>query len=180
MPERDLTAGAAAAGEGGVVPSLRSLQRMVRRELPARERAGVRSGKGTRRGFDVYGKRPPVSRHACREGDHKRVPVRVRLGEQVVCPWVTWFVDVAGKVVVGVAVTPYQPGRDEVLAALRTGISRTVPYGPFGGSSGPGAGGTRKGVLVPHGRPRVGGVRGRRRGPARLHPLPQGGWGGTY
>ncbi|WP_267889810.1 hypothetical protein [Streptomyces sp. WM6368] len=39
----------------------------------------------------------------------------------------TWFVDVASKVIVGVAVTPHQPARDAVLAALRTGISRTAP-----------------------------------------------------
>ncbi|NNN38230.1 DDE-type integrase/transposase/recombinase, partial [Streptomyces sp. S3(2020)] len=90
-------------------------------------------GEGARRGFDVYGKRPPVSRNTCWEGDHKRVPVGVRLEGQVVCPWVTWFIDVATKVVVGVAVTPHQPARDAVLAALRTGISRTEPYGPFGG-----------------------------------------------
>ncbi|MGP3990770.1 Mu transposase C-terminal domain-containing protein [Streptomyces sp. 3N207] len=45
----------------------------------------------------------------------------------------TWFVDVATKVITGVAVTPHAPARDAVLAALRTGISRTGPYGPAGG-----------------------------------------------
>ncbi|MEV6750251.1 hypothetical protein ACUN29_35300 [Streptomyces sp. WC2508] len=45
----------------------------------------------------------------------------------------TWFIDVATKVIVGVAVTPHQPGRDAVLAALRISISRVDPYGPFGG-----------------------------------------------
>ncbi|WP_229919782.1 transposase family protein [Streptomyces minutiscleroticus] len=48
----------------------------------------------------------------------------------------TWFIDVASKVIVGVAVTPHQPARDAVLAALRTGISRADPYGPFGGLPG--------------------------------------------
>ena len=52
---------------------------------------------------------------------------------RAVCPWVTWFIDVATKVIVGVAVTPHEPARDAVLAALRTGISRAEPYGPFGG-----------------------------------------------
>lgn len=52
------------------------------------------------------------------------------------CPWVTWFIDVASKVIVGVAVTPHQPARDAVLAALRTGISRAAPYGPYGGLPG--------------------------------------------
>ncbi|MFE7404179.1 Mu transposase C-terminal domain-containing protein [Streptomyces sp. NPDC057557] len=81
----------------------------------------------------MYGKRPPTYRNACWEGDHKRIPVRVDVEGQVLCPWVTWFIDVATKVIVGVAVTPHEPARDAVLAALRTGISRTDPYGPFGG-----------------------------------------------
>src|SRR5690606_38335881 len=45
----------------------------------------------------------------------------------------TWFIDVASKVIVGVAVTSHQPARDAVLAALRSGFSRAAPYGPFGG-----------------------------------------------
>jgi putative transposase len=81
----------------------------------------------------VYGKRPLTHRNACWEGDHKRIPVRVDVEGQAVCPWVTWFIDVATKVIVGVAVTPHEPARDAVLAALRTGISRADPYGPYGG-----------------------------------------------
>jgi len=75
----------------------------------------------------------PTHRNACWEGDHKRIPVRVALDGAAVCPWVTWFIDVASKVIVGVAVTPHQPARDAVLAALRSGFSRAAPYGPFGG-----------------------------------------------
>ncbi|MGW7821955.1 Mu transposase C-terminal domain-containing protein [Streptomyces puniciscabiei] len=130
---RELVVEAAVAGDGRAVPSLRTLQRAVRQDLSAGERAGLRGGEGARRRFDVYGKRPPTYRNACWEGDHKRVPVRVELDGTAVCPWVTWFVDVATKVVVGVAVTPHQPARDAVLAALRAGISRLGPYGPFGG-----------------------------------------------
>ncbi|MET9080140.1 transposase family protein [Streptomyces sp. NPDC004232] len=130
---RELAAEAAAAGEPDSVPSLRTLQRAVRQDLSAGERAGLKGGEGARRRFDVYGKRPPAHRNACWEGDHKRVPVRVELDGTAVCPWVTWFVDVATKVIVGVAVTPHQPARDAVLAALRAGISRAGPYGPFGG-----------------------------------------------
>ncbi|MFF4694858.1 Mu transposase C-terminal domain-containing protein [Streptomyces chattanoogensis] len=130
---RELLAEAAAAGDQGLVPSLRTLQRAVRRDLSAGERAGLRSGEAGRRRHDVFGKRPPTHRNACWEGDHKRIPVRVDVDGQAVCPWVTWFVDVATKVIVGVAVTPHEPARDAVLAALRTGISRTGPYGPCGG-----------------------------------------------
>ncbi|WP_254211224.1 Mu transposase C-terminal domain-containing protein [Streptomyces sp. ADI95-16] len=120
----------------GPVPSLSVFHRAVVRDLSAGERAGLRGGEGARRRFDVYGKRPPTHRNACWEGDHKRVPVRVSLDGVAVCPWVTWFIDVASKVVVGVAVTPHQPARDAVLAALRAGISRLEPYGPYGGLPG--------------------------------------------
>ncbi len=130
---RELLAEAAAAGDPGSVPSLRTLQRAVRRDLSAGERAGLKGGEAARRRYDVYGKRPPTHRNACWEGDHKRIPVRVALDGAAVCPWVTWFIDVASKVIVGVAVTPHQPARDAVLAALRSGISRSAPYGPFGG-----------------------------------------------
>lgn len=81
----------------------------------------------------MYGKPPATHRNACWEGDHKRIPVRVDLEGSAEWPWVTWFIDVATKVIVGVALTPHQPARDAVLAALRTGISRAEPYGPCGG-----------------------------------------------
>ncbi|MFJ8215053.1 Mu transposase C-terminal domain-containing protein [Streptomyces sp. NPDC096033] len=133
---RELLAEAVKAGVADSVPSLRTLQRAVRQDLSARERAGLKGGEAARRRYDVYGKRPRTHRNACWEGDHKRVPVRVDLEGSAVCPWVTWFIDVATKAIVGVAVTPHQPARDAVLAALRTGISRTDPYGPFGGLPG--------------------------------------------
>ncbi|MFE5516007.1 transposase family protein [Streptomyces sp. NPDC056529] len=133
---RELLAEARAAGDPEAVPSLATLQRAVRRDLSVGERAGLRGGEAARRRFDVYGKRPSTYRNACWEGDHKRIPVRVDLEGSAVCPWVTWFIDVATKVIVGVALTPHQPARDAVLAALRTGISRQDPHGPFGGLPG--------------------------------------------
>lgn len=133
---RELVAEATKAGVADSVPSLRALQRAVRQDLSVGERAGLKGGEAARRRYDVYGKRPVTHRNACWEGDHKRVPVRVDLEGSAVCPWVTWFIDVATKAIVGVAVTPHQPARDAVLAALRTGISRTEPYGPFGGLPG--------------------------------------------
>ncbi|WP_251057277.1 transposase family protein [Streptomyces sp. ISL-94] len=133
---RELVARAVADPSLGPVPTRRTFQRAVREDLSAGERAGLKGGEAARRRFDVYGKRPPTHRNACWEGDHKRIPVRVDLEGSAVCPWVTWFIDVATKAIVGVAVTPHQPARDAVLAALRTGISRQDPYGPFGGLPG--------------------------------------------
>ncbi|MFD5423157.1 Mu transposase C-terminal domain-containing protein [Streptomyces sp. NPDC127069] len=133
---RELLAQAQKRGECPRVPSLATLQRAIVRDLSPGERAGLKGGEAARRRFDVYGKRPPTHRNACWEGDHKRIPVRVSLDGAAVCPWVTWFIDVASKVIVGVAITPHQPARDAVLAALRTGISLQEPYGPFGGLPG--------------------------------------------
>ncbi|MDH6580725.1 transposase family protein [Kitasatospora sp. MAP5-34] len=115
------------------VPSLRALQRAVMRELTAGERAGLRGGENARRRHDVFGQRPRQWRNACWEGDHKRAPVRVDVEGTPQCPWITWFIDCTTKAITGVAVTPHQPSRDAVLAALRTGISREEPFGPFGG-----------------------------------------------
>ncbi|WP_443065923.1 transposase [Streptomyces sp. NBC_00503] len=133
---RELVARAVEDPSLGPVPSLSVFHRAVRQDLSVGEREGLKGGEEARRRFDVYGKRPATHRNACWEGDHKRVPVRVDLEGSAVCPWVTWFIDVATKAIVGVAVTPHQPARDAVLAALRTGISRQDPYGPFGGLPG--------------------------------------------
>ncbi|EST26013.1 hypothetical protein N566_24290, partial [Streptomycetaceae bacterium MP113-05] len=133
---RELLAEARTPAEAEAVPSLRTLQRAVRRDLSAGERAGLRAGEAGRRRHDVFGKRPPTHRNACWEGDHKRIPVRVDVEGTAACPWVTWFIDVASKVIVGVAVTPNPPARDAVLAALRAGISRAGPHGPAGGLPG--------------------------------------------
>jgi putative transposase len=129
---------------GGPVPSLATLHRAIRRDLSAGERAGLRQGEAARRAHDVFAARPPTHRNAVWEGDHKRVPVEVDVEGELVCPWVTWFIDCATKVVVGVidyatkvvvgvAVTPHAPSRDAVLASLRCAIDRREPYGPAGG-----------------------------------------------
>ncbi|MER5642778.1 Mu transposase C-terminal domain-containing protein [Kitasatospora sp. NPDC002227] len=115
------------------VPSLRALQRAVRRELSVGERAGLRGGEAARRAHDVFGKRPASWRNACWEGDHKHVPVQVDVEGELACPWITWFIDCRTKYVPGLAVTPHAPSRDAVLAALRTSITRTGPFGPAGG-----------------------------------------------
>lgn len=59
------------------------------------------------------------------------------LDGELVCPWVTWFIDCATETIPGAAVTPHQPSRDAILASLRIALSRnedpTGPYGPIGG-----------------------------------------------
>lgn len=130
---RELVARAAADPEAGPVLSLSALHRAVVRDLSVGERAGLRGGEAARRMHDVFGKRPVLWRNACWEGDHKHVPVRVDVEGELACPWITWFIDCATKMITGVAVTPHAPSRDAVLAALRTSITRTEPFGPAGG-----------------------------------------------
>ncbi|MEU9048025.1 Mu transposase C-terminal domain-containing protein [Kitasatospora sp. NPDC048343] len=118
------------------VPSLATLHRAIRRDLNPGQRAALVGGERARRGHDVHLRRPRQWRNACWEGDHKHVPVEVELNGELVCPWVTWFIDCATNAVTGAAITPHTPSRDAILAALRTAISRddeAGPYGPIGG-----------------------------------------------
>ncbi|MEU5980090.1 Mu transposase C-terminal domain-containing protein [Streptomyces sp. NPDC047315] len=117
-------------------PSLATLHRALRRDLTPGERAGLARGEAARRAFDVFGKRPPGHRNEAWEGDHKCVPVKVGLEDELVQPWLTWFIDCARNVITGWAATPHAPSRDAVLAALRTALDRSDPFGPAGGLPG--------------------------------------------
>jgi putative transposase len=114
-------------------PSLATVHRALRRDLTPGDRAGLANGEAARRAFDVFGQRPVGHRNAAWEGDHKCVPVQVSVEGEHARPWVTWFIDCATKVIMGVAVTPHAPSSDAVLAALRTALDRAEPFGPAGG-----------------------------------------------
>ncbi|ARH94958.1 Mu transposase C-terminal domain-containing protein [Streptomyces sp. MOE7] len=118
------------------VPSLATMHRALRQDLTPGERAGLALGEAARRAFDVFGQRPPGHRNEAWEGDHKCVPVKVWVEGELVQPWLTWFIDCARKVIMGWAVTPHAPSRDAVLAALRTALDRSDPFGPAGGLPG--------------------------------------------
>jgi putative transposase len=126
----------AAADAGKPVPSLATLHRAIRRDLSAGERAGLRRGERTRRGYDVFLARPGTHRNAAWEADHVEAPVQVSLDGRWLKPWVSWFVDAATNVVCGVAVTPGYPSRESILTAVRAAILRDEPYGPAGGLPG--------------------------------------------
>ncbi len=114
-------------------PSEVTVQRAVRRDLTAGERAGLRRGERERRKFDVFLRRPALHRNAAWEADHVEAPVEVEVGGRLVKPWVTWFLDTAHNAIAGTAVTPGPPSRESILAALRAALLRTDPYGPVGG-----------------------------------------------
>ncbi|WP_410595648.1 Mu transposase C-terminal domain-containing protein [Amycolatopsis sp. lyj-23] len=118
---------------GPAVPTLKTVQRAIRRDLSAGERAGLRRGERERRKFDVFLQRPISYRNAAWETDHVEAPVEVEVGGRLVKPWVTWFVDACHNAIAGTAVTPGTPSRESILAALRAAILRTEPYGPVGG-----------------------------------------------
>ncbi|MGW7081415.1 Mu transposase C-terminal domain-containing protein [Streptomyces sp. NPDC054866] len=138
---RELTAEGERAREEGrgapVVPSLATLHRAIRRDLNAGQRAALVGGERARRRHDVHLRRPRQWRNACWEADHKHVPVEVLLDGELVFPWVTWFIDCATEAILGAAVTPHQPSRDAILAALRIALLRDEesagPCGPMGG-----------------------------------------------
>ncbi|MGE6733704.1 transposase [Streptomyces sp. NPDC059900] len=115
------------------VPSLATFLRAVRRDLTAGERAGYRQGPEAARAHDVFAKRPRTWRNDVWEADHVQAPLRVDADGALVHPYVTWFIDCATKAITGVAVTPGCPTRASILAAVRSAIVRTQPYGPFGG-----------------------------------------------
>ncbi|MFJ8746174.1 Mu transposase C-terminal domain-containing protein [Embleya sp. NPDC127516] len=115
------------------VPSLSTFLRALRRDLTAGERVGYRKGPEAARALDVFAKRPRTWRNHTWEADHVQAPLRVDADGDLVHPYVTWFIDCATKAITGVTVTPGYPTRASVLAALRSAIVRTDPYGPFGG-----------------------------------------------
>jgi putative transposase len=115
------------------VPSLSTFLRAIRRDLTAGERVGYRKGPEAARALDVFAKRPRTWRNHTWEADHVQAPLRVTADGDLVHPYITWFIDCATKAITGVAVTPGPPTRASVLAALRSAVVRTDPYGPFGG-----------------------------------------------
>jgi putative transposase len=115
------------------VPSLTTLRGAIQRDLTAGERAGLVAGERAARKHDVFLTRPRGYRNQVWETDHVQAPVLVDIDGQARRPWITWFVDCATNAIAGLAVTPGHPSRESVLAALRSAVLRTDPYGPVGG-----------------------------------------------
>lgn len=130
---RELVLRAARQSPPGDVPSLTTLHRAIRRDLTPGERAGLAGGERAARKHDVFLTRPRSWRNCVWETDHVQAPVLVDVDGTARRPWITWFTDCATNAITGVAVTPGEPSRESVLAALRSAVLREDPYGPFGG-----------------------------------------------
>ncbi|MFF3876064.1 Mu transposase C-terminal domain-containing protein [Streptomyces sp. NPDC001978] len=131
---RELTARAARQSPPAAPPpSLPTLHRAIQRDLTPGERAGLAGGERAARKHDVFLARPRGWRNQVWETDHMQAPVLVDVDGRARRPWITWFTDCATNAITGVAVTPGDPSRESVLAALRSAVLREDPYGPFGG-----------------------------------------------
>ncbi|WP_425505890.1 Mu transposase C-terminal domain-containing protein [Streptomyces typhae] len=130
---RELVRRAARQSLPAGAPSLTTLHRAIRRDLAPGERAGLAGGERAARKHDVFLARPRGWRNQVWETDHMQAPVLVDVEGRARRPWITWFTDCATNAVTGVAVTPGDPSRESVLAALRSAVLREDPYGPFGG-----------------------------------------------
>ncbi|WYB39747.1 transposase family protein [Streptomyces sp. GD-15H] len=97
------------------------------------ERAGLAGGERAARRHDVFLARPRGWRNQVWETDHVQGPLLVDVDGTARRPWITWFTDCATNAITGVAVTPGDPSRESVPAALRSAVLREDPYGPFGG-----------------------------------------------
>ncbi len=130
---RELVCRAARQSPPADAPSLTTLHRAIRRDLTPGERAGLAGGERAARKHDVFLARPRAWRNQVWETDHAQAPVLVDVDGTARRPWITWFTDCATNAITGVAITPGDPSRESVLAALRSAVLREDPYGPFGG-----------------------------------------------
>lgn len=123
------------AGVG--VPSRRTFERAVRRDLTAAERARARLGEEGERRMGIYVARDEPARNRTWEADHKQLDILVRptRGHRPVKPWLTSFLDTYSRAVMGYAVS-LVPDRGVVLAALGASMRLDEARGPFAGRPG--------------------------------------------
>jgi putative transposase len=119
---------------GAELPSLRTFQRAVMRQLLPGQRASLSRGVEGRRAHEVYLRWEAEHRNAVWEADHKELPVLVMppRGQQARKPWVTLFLDAYSRAVMGWALS-LQPSAASVLAALRMALLQDSDQGPFCG-----------------------------------------------
>jgi putative transposase len=119
---------------GVPLPSLRTFQQAVRRQLSPAERAALTDGVEGRRRHTVYLRWEATYRNQVWEADHKQLPVLVLApkGQRPQTPWVTWFMDAYSRLVMGWAIS-LRPSSATSLTALRMGLLVDPERGPWGG-----------------------------------------------
>lgn len=126
-----------AAGGTPGLPSRRTFERALLRDLSHAERARAREGEEGQRRYGLYLSRPEPARNQTWETDHKQLNVRVtpRSGMRPCQPFLTAFVDTFSRAVMGYGVS-LVPDRGVVLAALSSALRCDTDRGPFGGIPG--------------------------------------------
>jgi putative transposase len=119
---------------GVPLPTLRTFQQAVRRQLSPAERAALADGAEGRRRHTVYLRWESTYRNQVWEADHKQLPVLVLApkAQRARTPWVTLFLDAYSRLVMGWAISLY-PSSATVLSALRMGLVIDPDRGPWGG-----------------------------------------------
>jgi putative transposase len=122
---------------GAAMPSLRTFQRAVVRDLTPMERAAAALGRDGQRRHQVYLRWEAEHRNQRWEADHFQLDVLVLppRARRPVRPWLTVFVDAYSRLVMGWALA-VAPSTATVLAALRQGLALDSDRGPFGGLPG--------------------------------------------
>jgi putative transposase len=116
------------------MPSLRTFQAAIARELLPSQRAAISHGAEGQRRHTVYLRWEATHRNQIWQADHKELPVQVLApkAQKPAKPWVTLLLDAYSRLVMGWAVAPY-PSAAAVLTALRMGMVVDAERGPFGG-----------------------------------------------
>jgi len=116
------------------VPSRKTFERAVERELSLAERAYLRNGENGRRRYELYLRWEPSARNEVWEMDHAQLDIHVLpvRGKRLATPWLTVVIDGYSRVVMGWALSLH-PTAAEVLAALREAIVVDPRRGPWGG-----------------------------------------------
>ena len=120
---------------GVPVPSRRTFERALQRQLRPDELAFAREGEGGRRRHQLYLNWEPEHRNEVWEVDHKLLDVWVlpdHRSSKLVRPSLIVFIDGATRGIMGYALS-FSHTADDALAALQHGVSLDPDIGPFRG-----------------------------------------------
>jgi putative transposase len=120
--------------EGEQIPSRQTLDRAFCRQLSTHERKYVRVGSKAWNDQSVT-RRDVSHRNEVWEADDKQLPISVVLprGSVPAKPWITNFVDLFTRAIMGWVISFERPNRASVITALRRAIMLDPGEGPFCG-----------------------------------------------
>lgn len=113
---------------------IRQFQRMVKRELTARQQVLIREGSAAASRYTLYLERRELARGLCLEADHKQANVLVqkprgRGEDNLIRPWITVYIETFSRAIAGICIS-LRPTQAEVLSALGAAMSRNPELSP--------------------------------------------------